>query len=92
MPTIYHFDSKSETHFPQRSQLVDGRKSFLCIIYTDGSKTDERTGAGTYCKETETNISVSLGSITAFQSKIFDINESTEKLLRKHPDNKKIFI
>lgn len=51
MEAIFRFERNFNTIIPKRMEWLNGtfpRKDDVAI-YTDGSKTDEATGAGVYC-------------------------------------------
>ena len=63
------------------------------MLYTDGSKTDEGTGAGVYSEEMDYKMSMPLGEYaTVFQSDIIGICKGAHEMLKSEIKNKKILI
>lgn len=95
MPAVYHFEKGFEAHIPERSEWANNEppKEGDIVIYTDGSKTDEGTGAGIYCEELNYNISIPLGMMTTvFQSEVVAILEGSSELLQRRVEGKSILI
>jgi ribonuclease HI len=89
------FERNFETRQPTRSDWESRTPPIEAdvTVYTDGSKTDEGTGAGIHSEELDCNISMPLGVYTTvFQSEIIAISESSQEMLRVGVKNKKILI
>jgi ribonuclease HI len=63
------------------------------IWYTDGSKTEDGTGAGVYCKKLQKSMFISLGNeCTIFQAEVFAIESCARECINQKIKNKQIAI
>lgn len=63
------------------------------VVFTDGSKTEEGTGAGIYCEEQKMEISILLGiSAAVFQSETMAVGKACRKLDEQQVAEKRIVI
>ena len=92
MQATFCFERNFETRVPNRSDWEDKTQADV-VLYTDGSKTDEGTGAGVYSEEMDYNISIPLGKYTTvFQSEVVAISEGSQKLLSDGIKDKRVLI
>jgi len=95
MQACFCFERNFEARLPKRSDWESGTPPMEAdvIVYTDGSKTSEGTGAGIYSEDLDYRISIPLGVYaTVFQSEVVAISESSREMLREGIVNKTILI
>jgi ribonuclease HI len=91
----YNFNQNYSIEFPDRNDIIDNLNfdDEEEMWFTDGSKTDNKTGFGIYGYSTNERISVSTGvSMTVFQTEILAIKTCTEHLLEKSDHGKSLTI
>lgn len=94
MKFFFCFERNFEALLPSRSEFEEKAPPIEAdvAIYTDGSKTDEGTGAGACSEELDFSISLPLGSyVTVFQSEIIAICESFARDAEHGSDRKENF-
>lgn len=85
MQAIFRFDKGFKTSLPQRSDWESGLPPAEAdvTIYTDGSKTNDGTGAGVYSEDLRCETFQNLGThATVFQSEVVAICEGSRELIR----------
>ena len=95
MRAVFCFERDFETKLPSRSEweMKAPPMEADIFMYTDGSKTDEGTGAGACSEELDFCMSIPLGSYaTVFQSEIIAICESSREMLSIGVKDKRILI
>ena len=91
----YCFRTPFKVEYPTRKEWEDSnrRPDGDLIWYTDGSKTDEGTGAGIFGEKPKHEMSHPLGRhATVFQTEIFAILECARENIRRAYTNKQILI
>src|SRR6202012_4734275 len=63
MEAVFRFDKDFYTVIPERLEGENGRVPIEgdLVVFTDGSKMEEGTGAGIYCEELKLEVSIPLG-------------------------------
>jgi len=93
--TTFCFERKFETILPSRSEWENGVPPMEAdvVMHTDGSKTEEGTGAGAYSEELNYNVSLPLGEhATVFQSEVVAICEGAQEMIRAGIRDKRVLI
>jgi len=93
--TTFCFERKFKANVTETSVWEDGSPPTEAdvTVYTDGSKTEEGTGAGVYSEEMNLKLSIPLGThTTVFQSEVFAIDESARQMVRAELSGKKVLI
>lgn len=95
MEATFKFEKNFETIFSSRQDWsIDGTTVDEDVtVFTDGSKMNEGTGAGIYCKDLKFGVSIHLGTLaTMFQSEAYAISENCDLLIKRQIVKKKILI
>lgn len=90
---IYSFDKAFKVIIPKKEEWqVENHFTGTCInIYTDGSRTEDRSGAGIYSNEENINISTPLGKFASvFQAELHAILQGAQICLEKETKNKNL--
>jgi len=91
--TTFCFEIKFTANVAEISEWADGSPPTKAdvTVYTDGSKTEEGTGAGVYSEEMNPKLSIPLGThTTVFQ--VFTIDESARRMVTAELSGKKVLI
>lgn len=92
----YRFDNKFQLYLPTRESWKNGTaiNTSNCLTwYSDGSKTNNSSGAGIHCPELQINESFALGSFSSiFMAETFGITQCSNVLLHKSIRDRQIFI
>jgi ribonuclease HI len=96
MPSKHVYEKPYTIRFPDRSKWNKGfqpDKKWGIVWYTDGSKTEKRTGTGVYCHKTRKKLSFSLGKYTTvFQAEVYAIKECAAEHIDKNYKSRNIYI